>query len=41
MEVEEKRASSHGVAGVTEGSTYCSSSNLGDRALSTFFDAWD
>jgi len=41
MEVEEKRANSHGVAGVTEGDTYCTKSNLGDRALSLFFNTWD
>lgn len=41
MEVDEKRTYSHGVAGVTEKTTYCSTSNLGDRALSTFFRPWD
>lgn len=41
MEVDEKRANSHGVAGITEGTTYCTKQNLGDRALSTFFKAWD
>lgn len=41
MEVDEKRALSHGVAGVTEGDSYCSKSTVGDRALSLFFKAWD
>ena len=41
MEVDEKRANIHGVAGVTEGTTYCSHTSLGDRALSLFFTAWD
>jgi hypothetical protein len=31
----------HGVAGVTEGDTYCTKSNVGDRALSLFFTSWD
>lgn len=41
MEVDEKRASTHAVAGVTEGTTYCSKSALGDRALGLFFSPWD
>lgn len=41
MYVEEKRAKVHGVAGITEGDTYCSKANLGDRALALFFDEWD
>jgi len=41
MEVDEKRANTHSVAGVTEGDTYCSKSNLGDRALGLFFNPWD
>lgn len=41
MEVDEKRANTHGVAGVTEGSTYCTHNNLGDRALSVFFEPWN
>jgi hypothetical protein len=41
MDVEEKRSNVHGVAGVTEGNTYCSSSNIGDRALALFFNAWN
>jgi len=41
MEIDEKRGNAHGVAGVTEGDTYCSKSNVGDRALSLFFTSWD
>lgn len=40
LEVDEKRASSHGVAGITEGDSYCAASETGDRALSLFFKAW-
>lgn len=40
MEVDEKRTYQHAVAGVTEGTSYCSKSNLGDRALSIFFEPW-
>lgn len=41
MEVDEKRAMTHAVAGVTEHDTYCSKSTLGDRALGIFFKSWD
>jgi len=41
MEVDEKRAATHAVAGVTEHDTYCSKSSLGDRALGIFFKSWD
>jgi len=41
MEVDQKRSGRHAVAGVTENETYCHSSNLGDRALSLFFEPWD
>jgi hypothetical protein len=41
MSVDEKRSDNHGVAGVTEHDTYCHNSNMGDRALSLFFKAWD
>jgi len=41
MEVDEKRALTHAVAGVTEHDTYCSKSTLGDRALGIFFKSWD
>jgi hypothetical protein len=36
MEVSTKRTGVHGVAGVTEKDTYCSSHSIGDRALSLF-----
>jgi hypothetical protein len=41
MEVDEKRANLHAVAGVTEYDSYCSKSALGDRALGIFFKPWD
>lgn len=41
MEVDEKRAMMHAVAGITEHDTYCSKSTLGDRALGIFFKSWD
>jgi len=41
MPIDEKRSNHHGVAGVTEKDTYCHHSNMGDRALSLFFNAWD
>lgn len=40
MEVSEKRSNIHAVAGITEKDTYITSSQLGDRALSLFFDPW-
>ncbi len=41
MEIDEKRANTHAVAGVTEYDSYCSKSALGDRALGIFFKPWD
>lgn len=41
MEVDEKRALTHAVAGITEHDSYCSKSSLGDRALGIFFKSWD
>lgn len=40
VEVDEKRSYTHAVAGVTENESYCSSSNIGDRALGIFFEPW-
>jgi len=41
MEVDQKRNQRHAVAGVSENDSYCGMSNLGDRALSLFFEPWD
>jgi hypothetical protein len=41
MPIDEKRSDAHGVAGITEKDTYCQGQNMGDRALSLFFDAWE
>jgi len=41
MEVDQKRSGRHAVAGVTENDSYCHGSNMGDRALSLFFEPWD
>lgn len=40
VEVEEKRSDTHAVAGVTENTSYCSKSSIGDRALGIFFEPW-